>query len=113
MAVHLSSGETTERYDFDNEWWEDDNVKSKRHHVLRSRLKVEYDIPKCKIEPYASAEFYNSWSLEKSRYIVGAEWKITEMHRVGLYYLYQDVNNDKDDDEPDEHILGLSYKIKL
>ena len=104
---------TTERYDFDNEWWEDDNVKSKRHHVLRSRLKVEYDIPKCKIEPYASAEFYNSWSLEKSRYTVGAEWKITEMHRVGLYYLYQDVNNDKDDDEPDEHILGLSYKIKL
>lgn len=39
--------------------------------------------------------------------------EITEMHRVGLYYLYQDVNNDKDDDEPDEHILGLSYKIKL
>ena len=81
--------------------------------MLRSRLKVEYDIPECRIDPYVSAEFYNSWSLEKSRYTVGAEWKITKMHSVGLYYLYQDVNNDKDDDEPDEHILGLSYKISL
>lgn len=104
---------TTERYDFDNSWWEDDDVRSKGHNVLRSRLKVEYDIPKCKIEPYVSAEIYNSWALEKARYIVGADWKITKQHSVGMYYLYQDVNNDIDDDDPNEHVLGLSYKINL
>ena len=104
---------TTERYDYDNGLWEDYNVRGKGHNVLRSRLKVEYDIPGCRIDPYASAEMYNSFSLEKSRYIVGAEWKITRTHSVGLYYLYQNVNNDKDDDDTDEHVLGLSYRIKL
>ena len=104
---------TTERYDYDNGLWEDYNVRGKGHNVLRSRLKVEYDIPGYRIDPYASAEMYNSFSLEKSRYIVGAEWKITRTHSVGLYYLYQNVNNDKDDDDTDEHVLGLSYRIKL
>ena len=89
------------------------SVWNEQMDVLRSRLKVEYDSPGCRIDPYASAEMYNSFSLEKSRYIVGAEWKITRTHSVGLYYLYQNVNNDKDDDDTDEHVLGLSYRIKL
>ncbi|MDD6140615.1 MAG: DUF2490 domain-containing protein, partial [Bacteroidales bacterium] len=47
---------TTERYDFDNSLWEDVDVRGKGSNVLRSRLQVEYNIPKSKVDPFASVE---------------------------------------------------------
>lgn len=104
---------TTTRYDFDNAQWEPTTVRSKSKSVLRSRLQVEYNIPKCKIDPYASVEIYNDLSLQKTRFTVGADWKIKKRHVVGLYYSYQDVKSDDIDNEPSLHILGVNYKLKL
>lgn len=104
---------TTSRYDFDNKWWEDKEVGPKGKNVLRSRLQAEWDIPKCKVEPYANAELFNSWKLTKSRYTIGADWKITKHHVAGLYYRYQDVRDNDDDNEPDSHIIGVNYKFKF
>ena len=101
---------TTTRYDFDNSYWEDTTVKSKNKHVLRSRLQVEYDIPNCKITPFASVELYNGWKLQKIRYTLGADWKLAKQHTIGAFYRYQSV---QDDDDPNRHILGLSYKFKF
>ena len=101
---------TTTRYDYDNEKWEDTTVKEKNKHVLRSRLQVEYDIPHSKITPYASVELYNGWKLQKTRYTLGADWKIAKQHTIGAFYRYQSV---QDDDDPNRHILGLSYKFKF
>ena len=101
---------TTTRYDFDNSKWEDTTVKGKGKNVLRSRLQVEYDIPHSKITPYASVELFNAWSLQKTRYTLGADWKLNKKHEIGAYYRYQNVN---DDDEPNGHVLGLSYKFKF
>lgn len=103
---------TTSRYDFDNAQWENTEVSGKGRNVLRSRLQAAWDIPHCKVDPYANAELFNSWSLTKTRYTVGADWKITKHHAVGLYYRYQDVR-DNDENEPDEHIIGASYKFKF
>ena len=82
--------------------------------VLRSRLQVGYDIPRCKIDPYVSVEAYNNWSIEKVRYTAGAEWKIAKTHVFDLYYRYQNIrNNDSLGDDPDIHIIGLGYKYKF
>lgn len=104
---------TTERYDYDNSQWEDKTIKGKGKNVLRSKLKVEYNIPKVKVTPYADMEFFNAWSLEKTRYTVGADCKLKKMHTVGLFYRYQDVNGDDEDNDGNSHILGVEYKYKF
>lgn len=104
---------TTERYDFNDAQWEDKAVKGKGRNVLRSKLKVDYNIPKCKVDPYVDVELFNSWALQKIRYTVGIDWKLTKKHIFGLTYHYQDVNADDDDNDVDSHIIGLSYKFKF
>jgi hypothetical protein len=104
----------SERYDYDQKDYDDEEhtYRGKGKNVLRSRLQVEYNIPNCKIEPYANVELYNAWSVETARYTVGADWKIARQHVVGLYYRYQKTYDD-DDDEPNCHILGVTYKYKF
>lgn len=102
-------GVTTERYDFDNSKWEDTTVRGKGKNVLRSRLQAKYDIRHSKITPHASVELFNAWSLQKTRYTIGADWKLKQ-HEIGAYYRYQDA---RDEDEPDGHVLGLNYKFKF
>ena len=87
--------------------------RGKGKNVLRSRLQVEYKKKGQKVVPFASAEFYNAWSLEKTRYSVGAEWRITKQHSLDLCYRYQDVRNNDFDFEPDSHILSVGYQFKF
>ena len=104
---------TTERYDFDNSLWEDVDVRGKGSNVLRSRLQVEYNIPKSKVDPFASVELFNAWHIDKVRYVIGAEWKIRKKHVIGAEYIYQTINGDDDDNDPNSNILSLSYKFKF
>lgn len=80
--------------------------------VLRSRLQVEYDRKELSLTPYANVEFWNAWKLQKTRYTVGLDWKLSKQHAVGAFYYYQKVNDD-DDLEPNRHLLGVSYKFKF
>lgn len=80
--------------------------------VLRSRLQVEYDKKGLSLTPYANVEFWNAWRLQKTRYTVGLDWKLSKQHAVGAFYYYQKVNDD-DDFEPNRHLLGVSYKFKF
>lgn len=104
---------TTERYDFGSSQWEDKTVRGKGRNVLRSKLKIDYNIPKCKVDPYVDVELFNAWALQKMRYTIGLDWKLTKKHVFGLSYHYQDVNADDDDNDVDSHIIGLSYKFKF
>lgn len=102
-----SSGQIVERPDkAETKWKATDN----RRHVLRSRLQLSYDIPKCKVDPYASVELFNNlhdgFSLQKTRYTAGVECKIRKVHQLKLYYYYQ---HEPDDDEPGGHVAGVSY----
>lgn len=105
----------SERYDYDQEDYdgEEKTYRGKGKNVLRSRLTAKYDIRHCPVTPFASAEIYNAWNLQKTRYTVGAEWKISKQHSVELYYRYQDVNNDDEDNEGNSHILGVGYQFKF
>lgn len=99
------------KYDADDDEWED--VKSKSSNLLRSRLEVDYNIRKCPLTPFASVElFHGEGGLQKTRYTVGADYNFNKRHAVKLYYRYQTVN-DNDDDEPDCHVLGLGYSYKF
>lgn len=89
-------------------------IDSKDKWSLRSRLKVEYNIRHCPLTPYVSCEMYNNlkdnFSYEKIRLEVGGEYKINKHNAIDLSYLYC---NSSDDDEPDGHILSVSYAYKF
>lgn len=102
---------TTTRYDFDNQCWEDTQVKSTNKHILRSRFKVDWDIPSCKVDPWASVEVFNYSMLDKIRYSLGVDYSVQKKHIFGLYYRYQRIYND--DEEGNTHYVGASYKFKF
>ena len=103
----------TDRYDFDNGWWEPATVRSKHVHILRSRLKIDYNIPRSKLTPYVSAELFNDMDLRKSRFTAGADYTLKKKHDFGIFYRYHIVNGDDFDNETNEHMIGLSYKYKF
>ena len=104
---------TVDRWDYDDEEWEKKTYNGKGTNVLRSRLQIEYDKKGLAITPYANVEFFNAWSLQKTRFHVGADWKLSKQHTVGAFYRYQTVRDDDDDNEPNIHMIGLSYKFKF
>jgi outer membrane autotransporter protein len=81
--------------------------------VLRSRFQAEFDKKGLALTPYANVEFFNAWSLQKTRFNVGLDWKLSKQHTLGAFYRYQIVRDDDDDNEPNIHMLGLSYKFKF
>lgn len=88
------------------------DAKSKNQ--LRSRLQVEYDKKHNNIKPYASIELYNSFGIEKIRYNVGTDIKLSKQHSLDVYYRYQDQKNVDDADyEPDMHYIGVGYKFRF
>lgn len=81
--------------------------------VLRSRLQIEYDKKGLSLSPYANVELFNAWSLQKIRYTIGLDWKLSKQHSVGAFYRFQYVRSDDDDYEPNIHMIGLGYKFKF
>jgi len=105
---------TPTRWDFDNAKWEDKLRKGKGKNQLRSRLQVEYDKKGATLKPYANVELYHSPGIEKLRYSVGADVKLTKRHSLDIYYRFQDQRNvDESDYDPDMHYLGVGYKFKF
>ena len=85
----------------------------KGKNVLRSRLQVEYDKKGWDLTPYANVEFFNAWSLQKTRFTVGLDWKLAKQHSLGAFYRYQSVRSDDDDNEPNRHMIGVGYTFKF
>ena len=102
----------------DDNYWETETEpefkEAKDNLTLRSRLSLKYDIPNCKVNPFASVELYtrlDEWKWhDKLRYRIGASYKINKDNSISLFYLYQDAN---DDDEPKGHAVGIEYSIDL
>ena len=97
-----------DNFDFDEGEWEDYEVKGKGKNVLRSRLQLAWDIPKCKFDPFASVEFHTTRELDNTRIIVGVEHALKKTHVFKAYYRYQ-MNNG----EPNMHYLGMGYTYKF
>lgn len=104
-----------ERWNYYDEEWDGKphTYRGKGKNVLRSRLKVEYKIKPVRLTPFVSAELFNAWDVQKVRYTIGTEWKMTKQHSLELAYRYQNVRNDDTDFEPNRHILGIAYSYKF
>lgn len=82
----------------------------------RIKLKALYKIPKFPIDPYLSFEsfspmFTNSGRLiDKIRYTLGFEYKITKMHYIEAEYIFQ---RDYLPHLSDIHIISINYNIKF
>ena len=105
------ASKTIDNFDFDKGEWEDHEVRGKGKNVLRSRLQLEWDIPKCKFDPFASVEFHTTRELEKTRFLVGVDHTIKKTHSFKVYYRYQLTSGSSD--EPNIHLLGLGYTYKF
>ena len=105
---------TVQRWDFDNSWWEDKACSGKAKNQLRSRFEISYDRKRAFFTPFASIELYNSWGIEKIRYNIGTDLRLSKQHNLSIYYRYQNMKHVDDDDyEPDMHYIGIGYKFKL
>ena len=102
---------TIDNFDFDEAMWEDHQVHAKGKNVLRSRLQAEWDIPKCKFDPFASVEFHTTRELEKTRFIVGVSHSVKKKYEFKVYYRFQVTGSSSD--EPNIHMLGLGYNYKF
>jgi hypothetical protein len=105
---------TIQRWDYDDEEWEDKVRSSYGENQLRSRFEISYDKKNALLAPYASMELYNSWGIEKVRYTIGTDIRLNKQHSLGLFYRFQDMKNvDADDYDPNMHYIGLGYKFKF
>jgi hypothetical protein len=105
---------TIQRWDYDDEEWEDKVRSSYGENQLRSRFEISYDKKNALLAPYASMELYNSWGIEKIRYTIGTDIRLNKQHSLGLFYRFQDMKNvDADDYDPNMHYIGLGYKFKF
>lgn len=80
--------------------------------LLRYKTKLEYDIPKIKIDPYIAAELYHEIStgeISKMRYSIGADWRFTNRQSLGLSYKLDDYL----DADKKKHIVSLDYSYKF
>lgn len=99
------------KYDTDTEEWED--VKSKSQHLLRSRFQLNYRLKHTPFTPFGSVElFHGEGVLQKTRYTLGTSYSISKQHKLKLYYRYQDLRQN-DDDDPDTHVLGIGYSYQF
>lgn len=87
-------------------------VKAKDRTVLRSKVTVQYDTKRCPIDPYVSGEYGCglNYSANKWKFEAGADYKLNKKNKVNLFYRYLTEN---DDDEPNGHLVGIGYSIKL
>lgn len=103
------------RYDFDDKQWQTHVIEAKGKHVLRSRLTIDYNIPRCKVDPYYSIELFNDMKLSKTRHTLGGEWKPQKAHSVDFFLRLQDIRKHDalDSSDPDRLLLGIAYKYKF
>ena len=92
-----------------------DTANARSTHYLRSRIGVDYDIAHCKVDPFASFEFFNNLSdgfhLDKWRLTIGADWKICKGHTLTAAYVY--THGSEGDDDPNLHAVSIGYKFKF
>jgi opacity protein-like surface antigen len=84
-------------------------VKGKGKNVWRNRLQFGYRLTKV-FKPYASIETYMANGWDKLRFAAGCEAKLDKNNSIDIGYRFQKVY---DGEEPDSHILSISYKYKF
>ena len=81
-------------------------------HFLRYKAKIEYNVPKVKIDPFLAAEMYHQLidgTIYKMRYSIGADWRFAKKMSIGLAYKLDSYF----DSGKVKHIVELGYTYKF
>lgn len=86
-------------------------------HLLRSRISVEYNIPKIPLTPEVSYEIQNDFcdrfSFVKHRVTAGLDWNVTKIFGLSAGYVFQHEFVEDDTDEGNLHAFQVGAKIKF
>ena len=86
--------------------------RGKGSNKWRNRLQLKYKLTKM-WRPYVSAESTVGGSgMDKMRYSLGTEIRLTKQHWLDVKYLYQHTYKD-DDSEGNRHVIGIGYAYKF
>ena len=118
---HFNKATTTmDRYREDDETeglyvLQPDNIKeykAKDRTLLRSKLGVDYNIRKCPVDPYVSAEYGCglNYTTNKWKFTAGADIKLNKQNKIDVFYRYQ---TEDDEDEPNGHFIGVGYNLEF
>ena len=75
---------------------------------LRSRLKVQYNVPGTRWSPYLAMEVISGGDWIKTRHYVGSQYNFNDWLQLETYYIYYSHNG-----KPAQHILGIGLNFKL
>ncbi len=81
-------------------------------HFLRYKAKLDYDIPKSKIDPFVATELYHQLTdgtFYKMRFSIGADWRFAKKQSIGLAFKLDEYL----DDARMKHIIDLGYTFKF
>lgn len=88
----------------------DDGIIDKN--FLRYKAALKYDIAICKITPFVAVQLFQELQdggLYKTRYAVGANYKLFKKNYISLNYKLDYYQNEY----KNRHIVSLGYKIKF
>ena len=86
--------------------------RGKGSNKWRNRLQLKYKLTKT-WRPYLNAESTVGGSgLDKMRYSLGTEVRLSKKHWLDVMYLYQHIYSD-DDSEGNRHVIGIGYTYKF
>ena len=75
---------------------------------LRSRLKVQYNVPDTRWSPYLAMEVISWGDWIKTRHYVGSQYNFNDWLQLETYYIYYSHNG-----KPAQHILGIGLNFTL
>lgn len=75
---------------------------------LRSRLKVQYNVPGTRWSPYLAMEVISWGDWIKTRHYVGSQYNFNDWLQLETYYIYYSHNG-----KPAQHILGIGLSFTL
>jgi Protein of unknown function (DUF2490) len=96
-------------------YFQDENDRVPKS-TLRYRLKLSYNIPSCPVNPFAFTEIFcpvssdKKRSVEKERFAIGAEYKISKKHSVDAAYMFE---RDYLPHLSDINLISLEYNLKF
>ena len=87
-------------------------IEAKDRWILRNKFTVEYNIKGLPLNPFASVDFGVglSKSTFKQKYTAGLDFNIDKQNRLTTWYR---CSHENDDDDPNGHLVGLSYKFEF
>lgn len=117
-------------------WGPDPDVLPKYEWIIRSKFKVDYEIPHTDLSPYFFTELSNTLNtgtygggafIDRTRFSLGLKWDATDNFGMELYYYFDIRNSRKVDDTHGSdgsvytvyltkqtqyvHVLGLSFNF--